>query len=192
MNRIWREVSLAAAGLLVAAVRSAEAAPALPAGSLYDQELRWTDDSGTRVELSAFRGRPVVLTMFYTSCSSVCSITLEKLREIERSFREREITADFVLISYDSRLDTPRELARFRASHELPAERWHLLAGSAQSVKRFATRIGVGNYDDLGGHIAHSFRILVLDEDGVARQQLDPGHARVASLFEPVRATRRP
>lgn len=163
---------------------SAVAAPALPVGSVYDDASRWTDDSGARLPLSAFKGRPVLLTMFYSNCTTTCSITLGKLREIEKILEQRGIAADFVLVSYDSGLDTPKALARFREEQHLSPSRWHLLTGSAGSVRSLADRIGLGDYRNLGEHIAHSFRILLLDEDGVARKALDPFHARVASLFE--------
>lgn len=166
----------------------ARAASPLPAGSLYEDTFRWTDDTGARVELSDFRGRTVVVSMFYSNCSTLCMTTLGKLQEIESMFGQRNIDADFVLVSYDSSLDTPRQLARFRERHRLSPARWHLLSGPRGSVRRFAKRIGLGNYVDLGEHIAHSFRILVLDENGVARNGLDPWHAKVAQLLEPAPA----
>lgn len=172
------------AGALFGVALPAAAAPALPAGSLYEEPFRWTDDSGVQVELSEFRGRPVILTMFYGNCSSICPVTLRKLREIDTAFEQRGITADFVLVSFDSTFDTPRALARFRERHKLPPDRWHLLAGPARSVRSFAKRIGLGDYVNQGDHIAHSFRILLLDEAGVARNALEPWHASVASLFE--------
>lgn len=158
---------------------------ALPAGSLYDERLKWTDDSGARVELSAFRGRPVVLTMFYSDCATTCSITLGKLREIEAAFDERGIAGEFVLVSYDTSFDTPQILARFRERHRLPPGRWHLLTGTSKGVRTLAKRIGLGDYRNLGEHIQHSFRIILLDENGVPRKELDPFHTKVSRLFDP-------
>lgn len=156
----------------------------LPEGSLYDATYRWTDDTGARLELGSFRGRNVVLSMFYSDCTTTCALTLGKLREIEKGFEERGIAAEFVLVSYDSHFDTPDVLARFRKQHQLSSDRWHLLSGSPQSVRSLANRIGLGDYRELAEHIAHSFRILLLDENGVARRSLDPFHARVSSFFE--------
>lgn len=165
---------------------AAGASSELPSDSLYLEPLRWTDDSGTAVELAAFRGHPVVLTMFYTECSSACPITLAKLRDIEKAFAQRSMDFQIVLVSYDSRQDTPRRLARFRRREMLPAERWHLLSGAAPSVGRLAHRLGLGSYLDLGEHIVHSFRIVLLDQDGVVRKALDARHDKVSSLFEGV------
>lgn len=158
----------------------------LPAGSLYLEPLAWTDDADHAVELGAFRGQAVVLTMFYTECSSACPITLAKLREIEKAFAQRNMDVQIVLVSYDSRQDTPRHLARFRRREMLPTERWHLLSGTAPNVERLARRLGLGAYVDLGEHIVHSFRIVLLDEDGVMRKALDARHDKVSFLFDAV------
>jgi protein SCO1/2 len=180
---------LALAAFLLAA--SAGASGELPFGSLYLEPLRWTDDSEAAVELASFRGQTVALTMFYTECSSACPITLAKLREIEKAFAERGRDLQIVLVSYDSRHDTPRRLARFRRRETLLGERWHLLSGSQPSVERLARRLGLGSYVDVGEHIVHSFRIVLLDEDGVVRKTLDAKHDKVASLFDvPVPASR--
>jgi protein SCO1/2 len=158
--------------------------PELPSDSLYREPLKWTSDSGATVALADFRGQTVVLSMFYSECSSICFLTLGKLREIEKAFAERNLKLQIVLVSYDSLHDTKHRLARFRRREELPVDSWHLLSGKARDVKRLALQIGLGSYVDLGEHIVHAYRIVLLDEDGVVRKTLDPKHNKIASLFE--------
>ncbi len=191
MRRTLRLVGLASFSIVLSGA-SAHGRPALPAGSLYDEQLHWVDDSARKVELSSFRGRPVVLTMFYSDCSSTYPVTLAKLREVEAALENRKIAAEFVLVSYESFFDTPHRLTLYREKNGLGSDHWHLLSGPAHSVRRFANRIGLGDFVDAGDHISHSFRILLLDENGVARSALDPLHARVASLFEDGRAAAEP
>ena len=159
-----------------------------PSESLYVEPLRWTDDTGKEVELASFRGHPVALSMFYTECPTLCPITLQKLREIDHAFALRQ-DLQIVLVSYDSARETPRRLAQFRRREKLPSERWHLLSGDESSVLRLARRIGLGSFQDLGEHIIHSFRIVLLDEDGVERKALDARHSGVSSLFDPPTGT---
>jgi len=157
-----------------------------PGGSLYRESFQFRNDRGEAADLTAFRGRNVILTMFYTDCTSTCTLTLSKLREIERAFEEKKIPVELVLVSFDARNDSPRNLARFRKREKLPAARWHLLTGDTASIRRLATRIGLGNFSDLGDHILHAFRIVLLDEQGVIRKSLDWDHRKVESLFEEV------
>jgi protein SCO1/2 len=156
--------------------------PSLTArASLYDEPLAFVDDSGARVELSSFRGRRIVLSMFYTQCSSICPATLGKLTEIQKAFTARALPIE--LVSYDSNRDGPRRLARFRERERLPSQ-WRLLSGSPEATERLARRIGLGRYLDLGDHIFHDYRIVLVDEAGVVTKALDWRHNKVASLFE--------
>jgi len=167
-----------------AASVATEAGLDLPRESLYREPWRWTDDRGSDVSLSSFRGAAVVLTMFYTDCPSTCLTTLAKLREIDRAFASRNQPATFVLVSYDSSNETATTLARYRLIHRLPTERWILLAGPEPQVQKLAARIGLGSYIDLADHIIHSYRIVLLDDVGMIHRTLDAKHNRVASLFD--------
>jgi protein SCO1/2 len=173
----------------ILAFGQAAAAGQLPSESLYVEPLRFRDDAGAPVELARFRGHPVALSMFYTDCSTLCPITLQKLREIDGAFAHRSMDLQIVLVSYDSVHETPRRLAHFRQREKLSSERWHLLSGDESSVERLARRIGLGSFQDLGEHIVHSFRIVTLDEDGVQRKALDARHDRVFSLFDGMAAS---
>jgi protein SCO1/2 len=177
---IARTLAVAALVALAGADRSSHAAEA----SLYDVPLVFVDDSGARVELSSFRGRRVVLSMFYTRCVSKCPATLAKLGEIQKAFEARAEPVEIVLVSYDSNLDGPRRLAGYRKRERLPPQ-WRLLSGSLEATERLAERIGLGRYLNMGDHIFHDYRIVLLNEAGVVTKVLDKGHNKVASLFEP-------
>ena len=177
-------------GLLLAVLFSRGVTPAQGASharppdvSLYDEPVRLVDDTGTQLELSSFQGRQVLLTMFYTRCRSACPVTVRKLRQIEQAFADRGRPIDIVLVSYDSDFDHPKVLARYRDREKLPPG-WRLLCGQPLQVERLAQHIGLWRYLDMGDHIFHSYRIVLLDEAGVVRKALDSDHNNVSSLFE--------
>lgn len=144
----------------------------------------FTDDSGAAVELARLRGHPVVLTMFYTTCTNICPATLAKLREIDRAYAARDEAVTFVLVSYDARNDKPTALARYREAHELPRGRWVLCTGTPGAVRTLALRLGLGRYLDLVDHFAHEYRIVVVGPDGAITHTLDRKHNDVAAIFE--------
>ena len=47
----------------------------LPETSIYHLDVTMTDQQGTAVSLDAFRGHPVVISMFYATCPNVCPQT---------------------------------------------------------------------------------------------------------------------
>ena len=175
---------LTAAVVALALVGAAE--PPKPSG-LYAAGFRFRDDSGREVELASLRGRNVVLTMFYSTCTTKCPMTLKKLKEIETAFAERKEPADFVLVSFDSRSDSPDALRRYRKRQKLDEERWHLLTGSSTTVRALADRIGLGGFLDLGDHMVHSYRIVRLDPDGTVIAAIDWQHPEIAPLLAATR-----
>ena len=88
------------------------------------------------------------------------------LRGIDEAFREEGKPIEFVLVSFDWRNDTPKNLAKFRKREELDPERWHLNTGEPLHVDLLANWMGL-SYQDLGNHMLHGTKILLLDSDGL-------------------------
>ena len=180
--------------LLVVGFGFAAAAKEIEIGnrrSLEPQLSRgWKVDSGERFDPASLRGRPYVVTMFFSDCSSKCPITLERLREIESEISKRGASIDFVLASFDFRNDSPRRLARFRKREKL-GEAWHLLSGESASVDRLAKRLGLSGYTDLGDHFVHAVRLALVGEDGAIRKLVEGDADDVKVLVDAVAPDRR-
>ncbi len=146
--------------------------PALAAGqptdkSLYLLDSKWTSDVGREIKLGALRGRPQVVAMFFTHCEYACPILVEELKAIERKLPPEVLgKVDFLLVSIDSKRDTPAELAVFREKRQLTRERWTLLRGGADDVRELAALLGVNYTEDARGQFAHSNVITLLNADG--------------------------
>jgi cytochrome oxidase Cu insertion factor (SCO1/SenC/PrrC family) len=142
----------------------------LPGDSLYRLAATWTTDAGAPVTLGAFAGRPVVLTLLYTSCKASCPVVVEDLKRVQALLTpaERERTA-FVVVSLDPARDTPARLAAFKAKISA-ARGWTFLHGSEAHLRELAAALGV-RYRREGGEIVHTNAMTVLDASGaVARQ----------------------
>ena len=152
--------------------------------SIYRAPMVWQDETGASFVLSHWEGKSVIITMWYTTCSSRCPITLQKLKEIQKRFDERLQQAEFVLVTLDPRQDTPQALARFRKSHGLTASNWHFLRGSETDTRKLASLLGFGKYQNMGDGILHTLRISRVNEAGEIARTLDWRHRDVDSLFE--------
>ncbi len=148
-------------------------AAAPPTGnSLYQLESKWTSDRERVVPLAQFRGRPVLLVLFFSRCEFACPILVHDLQRVEAALPPRvRRGTDVVLVSIDPENDTPVMLRRFRERHHLPMERWALLRGSAEDVRELAALLGVNYRRDERGQFAHSNVITLLDRDGVVAYQ---------------------
>ncbi len=145
---------------------------ALPLGtptdkSLYLLDSTWTSDVGREIKLGVLRGRPQIVAMFFTHCEYACPILVSELKTIEAKLPPEVLgKVDFLLVSIDSKRDTPAELATFREKRQLTRERWTLLRGGADDVRELAALLGVNYMEDARGQFAHSNVITLLNADG--------------------------
>jgi protein SCO1 len=122
---------------------------------------------GREIKLSALRGRPQVVAMFFTHCEYACPILVSELLTIERSLPPEVLgKVDFLLVSIDSKRDTPAALATFREKRQLTRKRWTLLRGEADDAREIAALLGVNYTEDARGQFAHTNLITVLNAEG--------------------------
>jgi len=146
--------------------------PALAAGqptdkSLYLLDSMWTSDVGRQIKLGALRGRPQIVAMFFTQCEYACPILVEELKGLERKLPPEVFgKVDFLLVSIDSKRDTPAALATFREKRQLTRERWTLLRCEADDVRELAALLGVNYTEDARGQFAHTNLITLLNTEG--------------------------
>lgn len=146
-----------------------------PVGSLTGESLdafdsTFTDQSGRAVTLASYHGRPMVLAMIYTHCTSACPLLLNSLRRLETALPAAQ-RADtwFVLVTLDPAHDSPDTLRAFATSRGLDPARWRLLRGSREATTELAAILGVKVREEGDGAIAHSSNLYLLDRDGVIR-----------------------
>ena len=149
--------------------------------SVYDLDARWRDQAGVARQLSSLRGRPQVIAMIYTHCSTTCPFTVAEMKRIER---ESPRDAGFVLVSLDPARDDPARLAEFARERGLDASRWTLLDGSDDAVRELATVLGVRYRRLSPEELAHSNALTLLDADGVVAYQ----HAGLDAAAEIIEA----
>lgn len=143
----------------------------LSARSLYQLDAKWTDDAGHALKLASFRGRPVVVAMFFASCEYACPVLVSDLQRLRAALPAavREQTR-FVLVSFDTARDTPGVLAAYRERMKLDAG-WTLLHGESADVQDLAMLLGVKFKQDARGQFAHSNLLTVLTPGGEIAHQ---------------------
>jgi protein SCO1/2 len=126
----------------------------------------WLDEDNHVVSLEAWRGSPVIVTMFYRTCQVRCPMTLEKLHKMDAAFAKTGEQVHIVLVTLDPDNDTTERLASFRKSHSLPKTSWHFLRGDRSSTQALSRYLRIhAAHDDR--HIDHDVQIGVLNAEGV-------------------------
>ena len=134
--------------------------------SIYQLDAQFTADTGKAFSLAALRGRPVVLTMFFAHCGYACPLLVEDMHALREKLPvELRSRAAFVLVSFDSRRDSPAALADYRQKRSLDSQ-WTLLHASDDAVRELAALLGVKFKREADGGFAHSNAITLLNAEG--------------------------
>jgi protein SCO1 len=151
------------------------AAPAAdPPTSLYQLHAPLTAQDGRDVGLDLYRGKPVLVTMFYAGCQATCPLIIDTLRSVERKLSaEQKKELRVLLVSIDPEHDTAAALAATAKERGIDTSRWTLARTDSANVRRIAAALGVQYRQLPDGQFSHSTQISVLDADGEIRAQSD-------------------
>jgi protein SCO1/2 len=165
-------------------IASAQSSGATPAPSLYDLHERLIDQDGTSVGLDAYRGNPVLVTMFYGSCQATCPLIIDTLRAVERKLDpSRRAGLRVLLISFDPERDTPKALGEIAGSRHIDTARWKLAHADDATVRRIAAALEIQYRRLPSGDFSHANVISVLGTDGqIVARSTELGHADEALL----------
>jgi protein SCO1 len=143
---------------------------ALPGTSLYRLPVSLTTSTGASMQLSEFRGLPLIVTMFYSQCASVCPVlTLQLQHIIDRLSPADRRQIHILMVSFDSVRDSPEALADFKAEHHISTDQWIIARASPKDVRMLAAALGI-QYRELSDHtFNHSAILSVTDRDGTVR-----------------------
>jgi protein SCO1 len=164
--------------LLASVALVVEAAAETPT-SLYNMKAELTDQAGQPRGFDLYRGKHVLVTMFYASCPMTCPLLIDTLRAVEHSvpFEERK-DLRVLLISIDPEHDTPAALARLMQERHLDGARWTLVQADQRTVTKLAAMLNVQYRKLPNGGFNHSSVITLLSPSGeIAAQSTMLGKA---------------
>ena len=159
---------------------------------MYQLPLPLTDQAGARYDWRNLRGKPRIVSMFYTSCPFVCPLIVDAGKSVERTLTPAERQRiGIVLISLDPAHDTPAALRHVADARKLDPARWTLASPRPQDVRAVAGVLGIRYRQLADGSFNHTAALVLLDAQGreVARtdqvgSQVDP--AFVAAVRQAV------
>ncbi len=135
--------------------------------SIYNLEAPLRSQDGRAIGLDVFRGRPVLITMFYGSCPMACPLIIDTLRAVERDLGAQQ-RADLrvLMISIDPERDTPQALAELAKTRRIDTARWTLAQADEADVRKIAATLGIQYRELPGGEFSHASIITMLNEKG--------------------------
>ncbi|AKU90179.1 SCO family protein [Vulgatibacter incomptus] len=159
------------------------------ADSLYLLGGGFTDQDGKQAILAQLAGKPVLISMFYSTCKYACPLLIGDIRRIEEALEPR-IRAELrvVLVTLDPERDTPDVLRKLRDVHALDPARWTFLHTDATKVRELAEVLGIHYRVAKDGAIGHSSVITLLDKEGAIAGRVEGVHQPIDLLVAKIRS----
>ncbi|WP_438313050.1 SCO family protein [Sporosarcina sp. FA9] len=155
-------------------------------------EVTLEDSLNNEYRFSEFKDRYVLITFFYTSCTTVC-LELELnmsmvLDSLPKEYVGEEIV--FLSISFDPERDHPERLNEYAGYFNADEENWRMARiNDPVELKNLLDEFGVIVIPDDYGNIAHNSAFYLVDKEGslidvMDYKEVDEASQKVRSILD--------
>lgn len=146
-----------------------------------------TDSDGRALRFAEFRGKPLVLSLVYTSCHAVCPTTTRHLAKAVETARDTLGAESFqvALLGFDSANDSPLAMQQYAKRQGVDAAGWQLLSADPDTVQGLTDELGFTWFTSPNG-FDHMAQVTIIDADGTIYRQVYGESFATPSLVEPL------
>ncbi|MGI9418857.1 MAG: SCO family protein [Geminicoccaceae bacterium] len=149
--------------------------------TLHDTERR-------SVTLDQLRGKPLIINLVYTACSSTCPMVLQTLDPaIERA---EELLGDdsfhVATIGFDVRHDTPERMRAFANAQGIDRQGWQFLSADQPTIDALVQDLGFTVYPSPQG-FDHMTQTTIVDQEGQIYRHVYGADFEVPAIVEPLK-----
>ncbi len=139
----------------------------LPADSVWQLNAKITEQNGKTISLNNLAGKPLLVSMFYSSCPYMCPLIIDTAKAVqhELSAQERE-KLGVLMISIDPKIDTPKVLQALMIKRKLDSKQWILARADENDVRAIAALLNVRYRELEGGDFNHTSVLILIDSQG--------------------------
>ena len=156
-------------------------------GRTLDDHL-FTDQNGRSVRFSDFRGKPLVLSLLYTSCYHICPMTTRHLSKVVEKAREALGRDSFrvAILGFDAQHDTPQAMISYAKKQGVDKADWFLLSADGDTINALSKQLGFLFFTSPNG-FDHIVQASVIDADSVIYTQVYGEVFDTPLLVEPLK-----
>jgi len=153
-------------------------------------DYKLTDSTGKTISSLAekFRGKPLVISLIYTTCYHTCPMTTQHLARVVRIARDAlgEDSFAVVTIGFDTLFDSPEAMRHFKTQQKVNINDWYFLSVTAKTINALIKDLGFTTFPSPRGH-DHIVQATVIDGNGKIYQQVYGEVFDTPLLVEPLK-----
>lgn len=147
------------------------------------------DTSNRRVDLRSYAGKPMIISMIFTSCHHICPMTTKNLDIATSAAREAlgEDSFEIFTIGFDAARDSPDAMRAFANEQGIDySSGWTFLSGSREAIDALSADLGFQYYPSPRG-FDHINQVTIVDRDGIVYRQVYGMKFELPWLVEPLK-----
>jgi len=151
-------------------------------------DFKLVSGSGEPVSMASLRGKPLVLSLVYTSCYHICPMTTRHLSKVVEKARDALGTDSFnvATLGFDARHDTPETLRQFAKNQDIDGRDWLLLSADEETAGSLVEQLGFTYIASPRG-FDHVIQATVIDGEGHIYRQVYGEVFETPLLVEPLK-----
>jgi protein SCO1/2 len=149
---------------------------------------QFVDRLNRSVNLHDYAGKPLVISMIFTSCHHVCPMTTKHLAETTRAAREvlGEESFEIITIGFDTARDTPDAMRAFAREQGVDDAGWRFLSASKETIAALSDELGFIFFASPRG-FDHINQVTIVGRDSIVYRQVYGITFSMPALVEPLK-----
>lgn len=140
------------------------------------------------VSLEDYRGKIIMITAVYASCSETCPLILEQSRQVLEELGETQSgQVQLMALTMDPGKDTPMMLRMTADHYGLPGPNRHLLTGEPSYINTILDRLNIPRKRREDGAIDHANIFILIDKAGHVAYRFTLGERQKKWLLKATR-----
>jgi protein SCO1/2 len=146
------------------------------------------DGNGKQITLESMRGKPLLISLIYTSCYHICPTVTTNLAKIVDIARDAlgDDSFSVLTVGFDTPNDTPDRMRLFAKQRNIDIDSWHFVSASAATMKELASDLGFSYFSTAKG-FDHMIQATLVDAEGKIYRQIYGMAPEPPALVEPLK-----
>ena len=152
------------------------------------EDLSFINTRGETVRLSSFHGKPLLISLVFTSCHLTCPIITKQLELAVSAARDALGNDSFNIatIGFDPPGDTPQNMKNFASRQNIDLDGWEFLSTSQDVIDKLTRQLGFTYFPSPRG-FDHITQVSIIDRSGAVYQQVYGDIFELPWLVEPLK-----
>lgn len=165
------------------ALKFSQAAIGTPLGS-----YTFTTTDGRTIGLQDLRGKPILISMIFTSCHYICPTTTKHIQQAAESAWQAlgNNSFEILTVGFDAANDTPDAMRSFAKQQDIHADNWQFLSATPETIERLSQDLGFQYFVSPRGY-DHLIQLSVIDRRGKVYSQVYGMNFELPALIEPLK-----